>query len=329
MNPLLPHLLPAQPTLGFCAPSGFLNEPGALEMAALYFTERGCRVVESPHVHGRHDYFSGTDEQRLGDFHGLIRDPAVHAIMAARGGYGLSRLLPHLDYEAIALTRKPLIGFSDITALHLAVLAKTGLVTFAGPMAAPDFGHPHRSALHQDHFLPLLTHERHQSPLIYLPPVLHDEAAGLRLRQQIGAGLEGTLWGGNLSLVAHLVGTPFFPQIEDGILFLEEVNEEPYRIERHLLQLLHAGVFRSVRAVLWGQFNRCVPTHASAAPYTLEQVVAYVQSLVPVPWLVNLPFGHVRDKLTLPVGGRVRITLPDDAHYQLSFSQYGVRSEDS
>jgi Uncharacterized proteins, homologs of microcin C7 resistance protein MccF len=298
-------------------------------MAALYFTEHGCRVVESPHVHGRHEYFSGTDVQRLGDFHALVHDPEVHAIMAARGGYGLTRLLAYLDYEALASARKPLIGFSDITALHLAVLAQTGLVTFAGPMAAPDFGHPQRSALHQEHFLPLLSHEWHLSPPIRLPYAEREGDAGLHLREQIGDGLEGTLWGGNLSLVANLVGTPYFPQVTDGILFLEEVNEEPYRIERHLLQLFHAGVFRSVRAVLWGQFNRCVPTHASAAPYTLDHVLTYLRSLVPIPWLVNLPFGHVRDKLTLPVGGRVRITMPDEAHYQLMFSRYGEARSNS
>ncbi|MBU6995613.1 S66 peptidase family protein [Ferrovum myxofaciens] len=324
MNTRLPYLLPPNPTLGLCAPSGFLTEPGALEMAILYFSEHGWNVREGTHIRNRHEYFAGTDTERLEDFHELIRDPKVDAIMAARGGYGLTRLLPHLDYGAIATARKPIIGFSDVTALHLAVLAKTGLVTFAGPMAAPDFGHPHRSALHQDHFLPLLQNETHSSPLIRLPFTIHEGAAGLRLRQQIGNGLEGILWGGNLSLVAHLVGTPYLPQVEEGILFLEEVNEEPYIIERCLMQLYHAGVFNSVRAILWGQFNRCEPTHASAAPYTLEQVVDYLQHLVPIPLLQNLPFGHVRDKLTLPVGGRVRITLPDPAHYQLHFSQYGV-----
>lgn len=326
MMTLLPRLLPPHPTWGLCAPSGFLTEPGALEMAALYFTEHGCQVVEAPHVHGRQDYFSGSDEERLADFHGLLHDPQVDAIMAARGGYGLSRLLHRLDYEAIAAARKPLIGFSDVTALHLAVLARTGLVTFAGPMAAPDFGHPQRSALHQEHFLPLLTHVTHRSPLIRLSthPSAHETASVTQLRQRAADGLEGTLWGGNLALLAHLVGTPYFPRVEDGILFLEEVNEEPYLIERNLLQLYHAGALRSVRAILWGQFNRCVPTHASAFPYTLERVVTYVQQLVPVPFLPNLPFGHVRDKLTLPVGGHVRITLPDDQHYQLTFSHYGT-----
>ena len=319
----LPRLLPSHPTLGICAPSGFLNEPGALEMATLYFTEHGCKVIESPHVHGHHEYFSGTDEERLDDFHGLLRDPGVDAIMAARGGYGLSRLLDRLDYDAVAAARKPLIGFSDITALHLSVLARTGLVTFAGPMAAPDFGHPHRSTLHKEHLLPLLTHAEHRSPLIRLPHAASHGEPGERLRQRIGEGIEGILWGGNLSLVAHLVGTPYFPQIDGGILFLEEVNEEPYIIERYLLQLFHAGVFRSVRAILWGQFNRCEPTHASAAPYTLDRVVAYLQQRVDLPLLPNLPFGHVRDKLTLPVGGRVRLTLPDEQHYQLEFSHYG------
>ncbi|NDU86411.1 MAG: LD-carboxypeptidase [Ferrovum sp.] len=324
MKTLLPTLLPRSPTLGLCAPSGFLTEPGALEMATLYFTEHGFKVVEGRHIHARHDYFAGTDDERLSDLHQLVHDPAVDLIMAARGGYGITRLLPHLDYAAFARARKPIVGFSDITALHLALLAQVGLVSFAGPMAAPDFGHPHRSTLHAEHFEPLLRSTEHSSPLIKLPFLAYDGAAGIRLRHR-AEGLQGTLWGGNLALVSHLVGTPYMPNIDDGILFLEEVNEEPYIIERSLLQLYHAGILTRQRAILWGQFNRCEPTHASAAPYTLERVVEYLKTLIPtIPILQNLPFGHVSDKLTLPVGGQVRIEMVDNAHYQLHFSDYGL-----
>lgn len=322
MNPPLPRRLRPGATIGICAPSGFITEPGSLEIAVLYLTEQGYRVVVAPHTNDRWEYFAGTDFDRLNDFNALIRNPEIDMIMAARGGYGITRLLPGLDFEAIARSGKVIVGFSDLTALHLALLAQTGMVSFAGPMACPDFGHHQRSALHAVHFEQMLQTATHATPPIKMPFSATEGEAGRVLRFQVGSGIEGTLWGGNLSLVAHLVGTPYMPYLEDGILFLEEVNEEPYKIERMLLQLLHAGILQKQRAILLGQFSRCEPTAASAAPYTLKSVVDFLKGWIHAPVLQNLPFGHVRDKITLPVGGRTTITLLDERHYQLQLSGY-------
>ena len=322
MTPILPRRLKAGATIGICAPSGFITEPGSLEIASLYLSERGFRIVEAPHVRSRWEYFAGTDYDRLNDFHALVRDPDIDVIMAARGGYGLTRLLPSLDFQAIAASGKIFVGFSDFTALHLALLAQVGMVSFAGPMACPDFGHHNRSPLHVEQFEGMLRAERHLSPPVKMPFTASDGEAGHVLRAQVGDGIEGTLWGGNLSIVAHLAGTPYMPDLEDGILFLEEVNEEPYKIERMLMQLAHAGILKKQRAILLGQFNRCEPTAASAAPYTLKSVVDFLKGWVHAPILQNLPFGHVRDKITLPVGGYVHISLLDERHYQLGLGNY-------
>ncbi|MBU6505438.1 MAG: LD-carboxypeptidase [Betaproteobacteria bacterium] len=324
MTAPLPRRLKPGATIGICAPSGFITEPGSLEIASLYLSERGYHIVEAPHVRNRWEYFAGTDYERLNDFHAMVRDPDIDVIMAARGGYGITRLLPAIDFQAVAASRKIIVGFSDVTALHLGLLAQQGMVTFAGPMACPDFGHHNRSPLHEAHFEGMLQAERHLSPAIKMPFTASDGEAGHLLRAQIGAGIEGTLWGGNLSLVAHLAGTPYLPHLEDGILFLEEVNEEPYKIERMLLQLAHAGILKKQRAILLGQFNRCEPTAASAAPYTFKSVVDFLKGWVHVPILQNLPFGHVRDKLTLPVGGHAHITLQDERHYRIELSGYNA-----
>ncbi|NDU92605.1 MAG: LD-carboxypeptidase [Ferrovum sp.] len=324
MNPPLPRRLRPGATIGICAPSGFITEPGSLEIAVLYLTEQGYRVVVAPHTKDRWEYFAGTDFDRVNDFNALICDPGIDMILAARGGYGITRLLPGLDFETIAHSGKVIVGFSDLTALHLALLAQTGMVSFAGPMACPDFGHHQRSALHTEHFKQMLQSAIHLTPAIKMPFSATEGETGRLLRSQMGSGIEGTLWGGNLSLVVHLAGTPYMPQLEDGILFLEEVNEEPYKIERMLLQLLHAGILQKQRAILLGQFNRCEPTAASAAPYKLKSVFDFLKGWIHTPVLQNFPFGHVRDKITLPVGGHAQITLLDERHYQLQLSNYNI-----
>jgi muramoyltetrapeptide carboxypeptidase len=322
MEILLPQRLNLGNTMGIVAPSGFIHEPGSLDIATLYLQEQGYGVAEMPHCRNRWEYFAGTDFERAQDLHQVFARPDIHLVMAARGGYGLTRLLPSLDLEAMAASRKMLVGFSDITALHLALLAKTGLVSFAGPMACPDFGHHQRSEWHPVHFEQMLQTTTHTTMPIKMPFTACDGENGELLRRQVGTGIDGTLWGGNLSVMAHLVGTPYMPKIEGGILFLEDVNEEPYVIERMLMQLIHAGILERQRAVLLGQFNRCEPTSRSATNYTLTRVVDFLKGWLQIPVLQNLPFGHVRDKITLPVGGQALVTLRDERHYQITFSHY-------
>ncbi len=226
-------------------------------------------------------------------------------MIALRGGYGLSRLLPAIDFELLASSGKYFVGHSDFTALHLSLLAKTGVVSFAGPMICDDFSRPDVSEFTQSHFWQCLLR----------PMTLEIAALGNPI-----VDVEGTLWGGNLSMVTHVMGTPWMPDINGGILFIEDVNEHPYRVERMLLQLLHGGVLSRQKAVILGDFSGYRLSEYDNG-YDFEAMLACLRRLVPIPLLQGLPFGHTRDKLTLPVGAMCRLHS-DEAGIQLVLSGY-------
>ena len=262
----------------------------------------------APNVSSQWRYFAGTDQERIEGFHQLLADPAIDIVMAARGGYGWTRLLRQIDFAAVAATNKIIVGFSDLTAFSLAALAKTGLVTFAGPMAAVDFGNGNVSPFMEANFWPLLASSSHHTGSVtcthgYSPQII-----------------EGRIWGSSLSLVAHLVGTPYLPRIADGILFLEDLAEQPYAVERMLYQLYHAGILQQQRALILADFDACKPA-AGRYPYSMEEVVESLRTLLTIPVLTGLPFGHVREKITLPIGGEARLNIGDSS-YSLAFHAY-------
>jgi len=246
--------------------------------------------------------FSDTDDARLAQIHRAARATDIDAVMIVRGGYGLSRLLDRIDWGLVAASATRgvrWIGYSDFTAFQLALLARTGAPSFAGPGVSGDFGVAQPDEFMLEHFdslmagrlLPVQWTEQH--PAIAPKPAV---------------AIDGTVWGGNLSLVAAAVGTPYLPQIEDGLLFLEDVAEHPYRIERMLHQLMYAGVLARQRAIVLGAF-----TDWKAAPhdngYGLDSVVEYFRSRLSVPIVTGLPFGHVARKAVLGVGMRYRLSL--------------------
>jgi muramoyltetrapeptide carboxypeptidase len=242
----------------------------------------------------------------------MLADPSIDAMMMIRGGYGWSRLLHRIDWNLLASAQKSLVGFSDFTALNLAALAKCGLITFAGPGAAIDFGGaedadeiPLDHAFTDAHCWPVLRGE----PLT-AGPFAGDHACAPQT-------IEGPLWGSNLSLLAHLVGTPYLPAIEGGILFLEEIGEQPYAIERMFLQLFHAGILQKQQAIVLGDFTDCKP-ETGRFPYSMEHVVETLRELLPIPVLTGLPFGHVARKLTLPFGARCALEIRA-ADYSLAY----------
>ncbi|KXW55784.1 LD-carboxypeptidase [Ferrovum sp. PN-J185] len=324
MNRRLPKRISTHATFGVCAPSGFIADLHRLDQAKDYLIKRGFSLIESSHTRGQSEYFSGTDTERLADLHSLVSDNKVQAIIAARGGYGLTRLLEHIDYELIAQSQKPIIGFSDVTALNLALLAKARYVSFQGPMLVPDMGHDNLSPYLESVFEPLLTSTHFISqriPFLENKNALSDHEKTLNY---LPRPLQGILWGGNLSILSHLTGTPYLPAIEGGILFIEEVNEEPYKIERMLMQLYHAGILQKQSALLLCQFNHCVATDRSATNYSLTQVIHYLRNKLSIPIIENFPFGHVRDKYTLPIGGLATLTCVDERHYTIELSQYSL-----
>lgn len=274
---------------------------GAVARARRRLGALGFDVSIDSSVRARHQRFAGDDDARLATLH-RVADATPSVAMASRGGYGLTRLLDRIDWGRLARSVEQgtrWVGYSDLTALQLGLLARTGARSWHGPMAAEDFGPADDEGGVNDVTRDCLR-EAMAGEL---------EAVGFRTEPGYdGLQARGVLWGGNLAVVQSLLGTPYWPKLRNGILFLEDVNEHPYRIERALLQLHQAGVLERQKAVLLGAFTdyRMSPLDRG---YTLKRAVAHVRQVCPVPVLTGLPFGHVRTKVCLPVGARVELVV--------------------
>lgn len=274
---------------------------GAVARARRRLGALGFDVSIDSSVRARHQRFAGDDEARLATLH-RVADATPSVAMASRGGYGLTRLLDRIDWGRLARSVEQgtrWVGYSDLTALQLGLLARTGARSWHGPMAAEDFGRADDEGGVDDVTRDCLR-EAMAGEL---------EAVGFRTEPGYdGLQARGVLWGGNLAVVQSLLGTPYWPKVRNGILFLEDVNEHPYRIERALLQLHQAGVLERQKAVLLGAFTdyRMSPLDRG---YTLKRAVAHVRQVCPAPVLTGLPFGHVRTKVCLPVGARVELVV--------------------
>jgi muramoyltetrapeptide carboxypeptidase len=246
--------------------------------------------------------FAGDDETRLAAIHRAAASGADVALIT-RGGYGLTRILPGIRYKAVAKAIEKgtrFVGLSDFTAFQNAVLAKTGAVTWAGPALGEDFGvEGEPDDIMQACFEDLVSGQGEGAG--WQLPVSEQRE---RLLQVKGA----TLWGGNLAILAGLVGTPWMPQVKGGILFLEDVHEHPYRIERMLTQLLHAGILGEQKAILFGHFTNYKP-YPHDKGFKLQTVMDWLRTKVKAPVLTRLPFGHVATKVALPVGAPVHLAV--------------------
>jgi len=290
--------------IGLVAPSGNLPEPGTVDRAAALFARRGWQVSAGDSVFARDQRFAGPDALRVGELQSFATDPSIDLVLSARGGYGIVRLLDQLDFPAIRARRPVIVGYSDFTAFHLAYLAHGG-ISLAGP-GASDFAAASPDPFTLEQFFAVTGQASHQ---------LSFDAAGPRRLQ-----VSGRLWGGNLAMVAALAGTRWMPAVRGGILFLEDVNEAAYRIERMLYQLFHAGILQRQRAILLGSFEP-VPAMPNDAGYGLDTVIAHFRALLDVPIVCGLPFGHVARKATLPVGARARLSI-GRGRAHLSFDRY-------
>jgi muramoyltetrapeptide carboxypeptidase len=275
-----------------------------IDRAARFFAAQGWRVVAGESVFAREQRFAGPDALRLAELQRFATDPSLDLVLCARGGYGLTRLLDGIDFAAIRAARGRLVGYSDFTAFNLAYLAAGG-VSFAGPSAG-DFGAVSPDPFTVEHFFGVLGARSYALALALDGPA---------------RTVEGRLWGGNLAMVASIAGTRFMPRVRGGILFLEDVNEPAYRIERMLLQLAHAGILQKQAAILLGDFAPVTPMPNDNG-FGLATVVERLRATAGAPMFTGLPFGHVPRKLTLPVGGRARLTVQRGGRATLELSRY-------
>ncbi|AXC83043.1 muramoyltetrapeptide carboxypeptidase [Salmonella enterica subsp. salamae] len=278
------------------APSGYcINQQAALR-GVQRLTDAGHQVENDEVIRRRYQRFAGTDAERLADVNSLASLTSPDTIvMPVRGGYGASRLLDRIDWQALASRqqRDPLLicGHSDFTAIQAGLLAQANVITFSGPMLAANFGAETLNTFTEQHFWLAL------------------RKAQFTVEWQ-GDGpqcdVQGTLWGGNLAMLISLIGTPWMPTIDKGILVLEDVNEHPFRVERMLLQLEYAGILNRQSAIILGSFSGAAPNEYDAG-YSLESVYAFLRSRLSVPLITGLDFGHEQRTVTLPIGANATL----------------------
>ncbi|HBJ7797333.1 TPA: muramoyltetrapeptide carboxypeptidase [Salmonella enterica subsp. enterica serovar Goldcoast] len=278
------------------APSGYcINQQAALR-GVQRLTDAGHQVENDEVIRRRYQRFAGTDAERLADVNSLASLTSPDTIvMPVRGGYGAGRLLDRIDWQALASRqqRDPLLicGHSDFTAIQAGLLAQANVTTFSGPMLAANFGAETLNTFTEQHFWLAL------------------RKAQFTVEWQ-GDGpqcdVQGTLWGGNLAMLISLIGTPWMPTIDKGILVLEDVNEHPFRVERMLLQLEYAGILNRQSAIVLGSFSGAAPNEYDAG-YSLESVYAFLRSRLSVPLITGLDFGHEQRTVTLPIGANATL----------------------
>jgi len=283
------------------SPSSAVRDKAAVRRGVARLKAMGHDVELDEAVFATRMRFAGDDETRLAAIHRAAASGADVA-MITRGGYGLTRLLPGIRYKAVAKAIEKgtrFVGLSDFTAFQNAVLAKTGAVTWAGPALGEDFGtEGEPDDIMQACFEDMVSGQ--------------GEGTGWQLprSEQPARPLEehGVLWGGNLAILATLTGTPWLPEIRGGILFLEDVHEHPYRVERMLTQLLHAGVLGRQKAIVLGHFTNYKPAPHDKG-FSLKTVVEWLRAQVKAPVFTQLPFGHVPTKVVLPVGAKIHLAV--------------------
>lgn len=294
-----PAALKPGDTVGLITPGTYVSDPDRLALVQRTVEYFELKPKFGRNVGKRSGYLGGADQDRLDDLHAMFRDPEVKAVFCMRGGVGSARLLDRIDYDLIARYPKIFLGFSDVTSLHLAIHKRTGLVTFHGPVMISAFSEytqaSFRRALFEPKPLGSLTNPREPNPL--RPKHV--------LRTVRPGRARGRLVGGNLTLLTQLMGTPFEVETRGRILFLEDVEEQPYNIDRMLTQLRLAGKFDGVAGVVWGECSDCVPREykpSFESTFSTGEVVDQVLGQLKVPVLSGLTIGHTDDQLTLPLG---------------------------
>ena len=289
-------LVLSQTTIGVASPASAVKDASTFEGGISYLNSIGLRVKTGRTLFASEGYLSGDDATRAFEFNTFLRDPEIGAIFCARGGYGTLRILPLLDYDAARSSPKLIVGYSDITALQLAMFTETGLSSISGPMVSTEWFDidPESERL----FLELA---QGHIPAPLLGP------HGTPLRGLRGGQVTGVLLGGNLSILCRLIGTSYMPSLEGAILFIEDVGETPHRIDGMLAQLKLAGIWDLLGGLVIGMFTKeDSPDHT---PTSIQKVFLDYCVQAPFPVATGLIYGHIPTKNALPIGVNARLEV--------------------
>lgn len=309
---IIPEALQEGDTIGIVSPASAIFESEPYEIAKESFEAMGLKVKFGEYVKNRYGHLAGTDEERAEELNDMFRDTSVKAIIALRGGSGSARILDKLDYQAIRKNPKIFIGYSDITALHLAIFSQTGLVTFHGPVAVSTW-----NSFSVEHLKKILFDK--DALLLQNPTDKGDELVQTtnRIRTITPGTAKGQLLGGNLSVMTGIMGSKYFPKDwKNKILYIEDIGEEIYAIDRMMSQLYLGGVFEQISGFVFGKCTDCEPGGSGYGSLTLEEVVDHYIKPLGIPAFSGAMFGHIKDNSTIPNGIEAEINA-DNGSIQL------------
>ena len=298
MRIIKPSRLKRGDVIGLVSPASTPNDMQKLDNGIRYLEKNGYRVKLGENVGKSNGYLAGSDQERANDINTMFKDKSVKAIFCIRGGYGASRILDKLDYKIIKNNPKIFVGYSDITALQIAFLQKTGLITFAGPMVATDFS-SEISHYTEEYFWEIITSKKklgriEQSDKSKMPGISKGNAYG-------------RIIGGNISVLSALIGTEYFPDLKNRILIFEDIDEPPYKIDRILNQFRLLKVFKLLNGIVLGRFVDCFEHDTSKKTLTLGEVMEFYFKELNIPVLYSFPHGHIRDMITVPYGINIKM----------------------
>lgn len=300
-NPLLPTALLRGQTVGIISPSAASADRMEYTFAKEAMEAMGLKVKVGSNFKNRFGHLAGTDEERAADFNAMFADPEVKAIICLRGGSGAARILPLIDYEQVKANPKPLLGYSDITALHCALYSQTGLISFHGPNGSGSWNSFNANQFQQLFF--------DQKLLSFKNEVTKGDdlvAKGNRIQTLTKGTVEGKILGGNLTVLTALSGSIYYPDFQNSILFIEDVGEDPYRIDRMMSTLKLNGTLGKIKGFVFGQCSDCKPGSGYGA-FTVDQIMD--QYIIPlnIPAYIGAMIGHISKQFIIPVGARVRL----------------------
>ncbi|MBE0570941.1 MAG: LD-carboxypeptidase [Ignavibacteriaceae bacterium] len=300
MNYLKPKKLLKGDLIGIISPASSPDDLSLIESGVRYIEGFGYHTILGNNVGKIRGYLAGTDAERVDDIHKMFGDKNVKAIFCLRGGYGAFRLLDKINYKIIQSNPKIFVGFSEITALQMAFLKKANLITFAGPMVMPNFSRE-VSTFTEENFWRMMTSAKKPGKF-----KLPDTEKLSSLNSGI---VSGRIIGGNLAVFVSLLGTKYLPDLKDNILFLEEINEPPYKIDRMLNQLKLNNVFKKVKGIILGNFIKCIELDKNKNTLTLQEVWEDYFSDLNIPVIHSFPHGHIKDLITISIGSKIKLNV--------------------